>query len=175
MTPIRTRRDCSCRASLPEAEKLCQRVLAEQPDHFQAALLAGRIALLGNRLDEARKLLERGGKLKHEDKAAAAFLAEVFYRRDDFQQASAWLRKAGKDAMAAQLESFKDRIPYQITGQRTAHVKFIHTDPLPLVSVAVNGQEVNFLIDTGASEVILDSDLAKKAGISVFGEEARSF
>jgi hypothetical protein len=45
-------------------------------------------------------------------------------------------------------------------GQAT-RLKFLKADPLPLVSVRVNGgDEVTFFIDTGGSEVALDTDFA---------------
>ncbi len=43
-------------------------------------------------------------------------------------------------------------------------------DPLPLISVRVNGSdEVIFFIDTGGSEVALDSDFARELGVPQFG------
>ena len=53
-------------------------------------------------------------------------------------------------------------------------VKFVKTDPLPLVNVRVNGgDEVTFFIDTGGSEVTLDTDFAKELGVPQFGDGAR--
>jgi predicted aspartyl protease len=47
---------------------------------------------------------------------------------------------------------------------------FVNTDPLPVVRVRVNASdEVNFLIDTGASEIVLDPDFAKMVGAKTFG------
>lgn len=42
--------------------------------------------------------------------------------------------------------------------------------PLPLIQVKVNGGEsVNFIIDTGGSEIYLDTDFAAKVGATQFG------
>jgi predicted aspartyl protease len=50
------------------------------------------------------------------------------------------------------------------------------TDPLPLVKVRVNGgEEVNFTIDTGAAEVVLDSTFAQKLGVKTFGSRTGTF
>jgi predicted aspartyl protease len=50
------------------------------------------------------------------------------------------------------------------------------TDPLPLVRVRVNGgKEVNFLIDTGGSEVTLDTEFARELGIKPLGTEQGTF
>jgi hypothetical protein len=136
----------------------------------------GRIALLSNRLDDAQKWLEEVTDLKPDDADAKVMLAESFYRRDDFQQAAASLNgvdvKGNKLIVSqyptlnvAKLESFKGQTPYEIRGDRqTTRLKFLKTDPLPLVSVRVNGgDEVTFFIDTGGSEVALDTEFAKGA------------
>jgi hypothetical protein len=109
-------------------------------------------------------------------------LAEAFYRRDDFQKAAASLK--GVDVSSnkmiieqyptlnvAKLESFKGQTPYELQGKgESTHVKFVRTDPLPIVNVRVNGgDEVTFFIDTGGSEVALDTDFAKELGIPQFG------
>ena len=50
------------------------------------------------------------------------------------------------------------------------------SDPLPLVSVRVNGgDEITFFIDTGGSEVALDTDFAKELGLPQFGEVQGTF
>src|SRR5262245_4790844 len=160
-----------------EAQSACRAMLAREPANVKAAVLAGRVALLSNKLDEAEKWLASANKLDSDSKAALPFLAEVYYRRDQFERAAPILRTLGKESMALQLESFKGMIPYQVRGPaQAARVKFINTDPLPLVAVSVNhGEEANFLIDTGGSEVIVDTEFAKKAGITQYGEDVRTF
>ena len=71
----------------------------------------------------------------------------------------------------AKLESFKGQTPYEAQGNgQTTRVKFFKADPLPLVSVRVNeGEEVTFFIDTGGSEVGLDTEFAKELGLPQFG------
>jgi Aspartyl protease len=75
------------------------------------------------------------------------------------------------------MESFKGQTPYEIQGDgQITHVKFIKTDPLPVVSVHINGgDEVNFFIDTGGSELALDSEFAKELGLPQFGEVQGTF
>src|SRR5271156_3539736 len=72
----------------------------------------------------------------------------------------------------AKLESFKGQTPYEVQGDgQTTRLKFLKTDPLPLVSVRVNGgDDVTFFIDTGGSEVALDTEFAKELGLPHFGE-----
>jgi hypothetical protein len=115
-------------------------------------------------------------------------LAEVYYRRDDFEKAAASLD--GIDVSTnplvvaqyptlnvAKLRSFKGQTPYQVLGDgQTTRLKFLRTDPLPLVSVRVNGgAEVTFFIDTGGSEVALDTEFARELGVPQYGAVQGTF
>jgi Aspartyl protease len=146
------------------------------------------IALLSNRLDDAQKWLEEATALQPGDADAKVMLAEAFYRRDDFQQAAASLNGVEVSTNklitsqyptlnVAKLESFKGQTPYEVHGDgQTTRLKFLKTDPLPLVSVRVDGgDEVTFFIDTGGSEVALDTEFAKELGLPHFGEVQGTF
>lgn len=160
----------------PEAEKLYAAALSQDPKNAAAALRLGRIALLGNRLEEAEKWLNQALAIQPGDKLAQRSLAEVYRRRDDFERAAPLLASAGREGEAKKLASFKGVVPYQIEGPaQETHLKFVHTDPLPLIQVKVNGQEVSFILDTGGGEVILDPELAQKAGVVSVGSETGTF
>ena len=169
-----------------EARKGYARVADKNPNDYSAVLQLGRIALLSNQLNDAQKWFEQALRLQPDDIDAKVMLAEAFYRRDDFQQAAAALN--GVDVSTnklvieqyptlnvATLESFKGETPYELHGEgQTTRLKFIRSDPLPLVNVRVNGgEEVTFFIDTGGSEVTLDS--AKELGLPQFGEVQGTF
>jgi predicted aspartyl protease/Tfp pilus assembly protein PilF len=171
-----------------EAGKLYSQIATQNPKDYSATLQLGRIALLSNRLDDAQKWLEKAITLKPGDADAKVMLAEVFYRRDDFQKAAASLN--GVDVSSnkliieqyptlnvAKLESFKGQTPYELHGNGTStRVKFVKTDPLPVVNVRVNGgDEVTFFIDTGGSEVVLDTDFAKELGVPLFAAVQGTF
>jgi hypothetical protein len=171
-----------------EAGKIYARVADQDPKDYAAILGLGRIALLSNRLDDAQKWLERAIALRPDDADAKAMLAEAFYRRDDFQKAAASLNGveiSSNKLIASQyptlnvrnLESFKGQTPYEVQGDgQETFLKFVKTDPLPLVSVRVNGgDEVTFFIDTGVSEVVLDTDFAKELGVPQFGAVQGTF
>src|SRR6266403_987175 len=171
-----------------EADKLYSQIAAQNPKDYSATLQLGRVALLSNRLDDAQKSLEKAITLQPGDADAKVMLAEVFYRRDDFQKAAASLN--GVDVSSnkliisqyptlnvAKLESFKGQTPYELHGNGTStRLKFVKTEPLPVVSVRVNGgDEVTFFIDTGGSEVTLDTEFAKELGVSKFGAVQGTF
>jgi len=170
------------------AGKHYSKIVAQNPKDHSAILQLGRIALLSNRLDEAQKWLEKAKTLQPDDTDAKVMLAEVFYRRDDFQKAAAALN--GVDVSnnkliiqqyptlnVAKLESFKGQKPYDLQGNgESTRLKFVRTEPLPIVNVRVNGgDEVTFFIDTGGSEVALDTDFAKELGVPQFGAVQGTF
>jgi len=170
------------------AGKHYSKIVAQNPKDHSAILQLGRIALVSNRLDEAQKWLEKAKTLQPDDTDAKVMLAEVFYRRDDFQKAAASLN--GVDVSnnkliisqyptlnVAKLESFKGQKPYDLQGNgESTRLKFVRTEPLPIVNVRVNGgDEVTFFIDTGGSEVALDTDFAKELGVPQFGAVQGTF
>ena len=164
------------------------RIAADAPDDYSAILQLGRIALLSNHLDDAENWLERAIALRPGDSDPEVMLAEVYYRRDDFEKAAASLN--GVDVSAnrliisqyptlnvAKLRSFHGQTPYEVHGDgQSTRLKLLRTDPLPLVSVRVNGgDDVTFFIDTGGSEVALDTEFARELGVPQFGAVQGTF
>ena len=88
--------------------------------------------------------------MRSSDDDAKVMLAELFYRRDDFQKAAASL--SGVEVATnkliisqyptlnvAKLESFKGQTPYDVIGEgQNTCLRFLNADPLPLVTVRVN-------------------------------------
>lgn len=151
--------------------------LKAEPGNFHAYLRLGEIALLANRLEEAERWLTKAVDLGPDEPRPRALLAEVHYRRDDFQAAASLFRALGRDAMARKLESFEGRTPYATEPKaQVASLPLVTVDPLPIVQVQVNGSgPVNFLIDTGGAEVILDAAFADEVGAARFGTERGTF
>jgi hypothetical protein len=171
-----------------QAAEQYARIVAEHPDDYPTILGFGRVALLSNRLADAENWLKKASALRPGDTDPKVMLAEVYYRRDDFEKAAAAL--SGIDVGAnsliasqyptlnvAKLQSFKGQVPYELRGDgQSTRVKFLRTDPLPLVSVRVNGgREVTFFIDTGGSEIALDTAFARELGVPQFGAVQGTF
>jgi len=147
----------------PEADTGYEEVLNRDPKNVHALIQRGYIALLSNRLARAQGLLRRSLELEPGDAQAKQLLALAVYRADDFDQAAqlGW--------QAPLLASFRGRVPYDIQGPDVSRIPLLLTRPLLLVDVAVNGLEpVPFVIDTGATTIGLDPDLARRAGVSLF-------
>jgi Aspartyl protease/Tetratricopeptide repeat len=171
-----------------EAGKLYSQMAAQNPKNYSATIQLGRIALLSDRLDNAQKWLEKAISLQPGEVDAKVMLAEVYYRRDNFEKAAAALK--GVDVSTnpliisqyptlnvAKLQSFRGQTPYAVHGDgQSTRLKFLKTDPLPLVSVRVNGGgEVTFFIDTGGSEVTLDTDFGRELGVPQFATVQGTF
>ncbi len=160
-----------------DAKKSFLKVIKENPTDFQALVLLGNIALLSNKFKEAEEWLKKAMEAEPEEPAPHALLAEVNYRQDKFKEAAESLRFYGINDMAERLESFKGSTPYQIESEKDVFkVKMEQVDPLPIVKVKINGhKEVNFLVDTGAAEIMIDADFAKEINLKSFGEKTGVF
>lgn len=161
-----------------EAEGAYAKAAALDEQNLQAVLRLGEIALLGNRFAEAEERLRRATKLGPSEKRPKELLAEMLYRQDRFEEAAAALRReVGPDAVAEKLASFKGLRPYETSGDvASTEVKFVQTDPLPVIRARINGgDEVYLLIDTGAAELYLDPEFAGKIGVARFGETTGTY
>lgn len=163
--------------SFGEAQRAYADIAAQDPKDFHAASQLGHIALLSNKLDDAEPWLRKALDLKHGDADAKIMLAETLYRKNDFFHAARALQGLSPDDAKlknyltlneAKLESFRDEDPYKFerdAGEST-RLPFIKSDPLPVVNVRVNGGgDVAFFIDTGGSELLLDSEFARELNV----------
>jgi predicted aspartyl protease len=174
--------------SFGEAQKAYAQIAAKDPKDFHAVSQLGYIALLSNKLDDAEPWLRKALDLKHGDADAKIMLAETLYRKNDFFHAARALQGLGpEDATklkiystlnVAKLESFRDDDPYKFerdAGEST-RLPFIKSDPLPVVNVRVNGSpDAAFFIDTGGSELLLDSEFARELKIKPMGSVEGTF
>ncbi len=137
-----------------------------------------RILVLMNRLNEAFRFYELNSEYSHPpppDKAVERLFAEVCRRQHDYKTAARHYRAAGDEAKALQLQNFNGA-PYETSPKdQTAQVRFLVTDPLPVVSVMANGVQANFIIDTGAADVVLDPEFAAKIGVKAISSAQGTF
>jgi hypothetical protein len=160
----------------PEAEAAYLDAHQKNPKELRISTRLGMIALFSNRLDDSEKYLQRAARPGPFEAVANNLLGELSYRRDEFPEAARRFRAGGSSYRAEPLELFGDAAPYTISapGDET-RLKFVATDPLPIVQARVNGGEsANFLIDTGGAEVQLDSDFAQRLHLSFVGETSET-
>jgi len=160
-----------------QAEEVYERVLAAHPSNGRATMRLGELALLGNRFEGAKRYLKKAIELLPADKKPKMLLAEAYYRQDDYEHAAPLFRAAGREPVADQLESFKRVTPHDIVGKSDiTRIKFVQTDPLPIVQARVNDKyNIYLLIDTGAAALILDPEFADEAGATRFGKTIGTF
>jgi hypothetical protein len=178
-TPEKVRADAESAfvaARFDEADRGYATMLAKQPKDTLALLRRGQIALFSNRLAAARPLIEKARASGATPIRVASLLGEISYRQDDYATAAAQFKLAGREAKAAKLASFGASRPWRIEGPDSVAIPMIQVDPLPLVSMTVNGRgPYFFLIDTGGSELALDPALADTLGLATYGEEMGTF
>lgn len=171
-----------------EARAIYSQVVDKNSKDDHALQQLGYIALLSNQLDDAQKWLGKAIALKPDNAEAKVMLAEVFYRQDNYQKAAAQLTEIGPKyldmirndyptLMLPQLESFKGQEPYKLHGRgNSTAITFLKSEPLPVVNVRINGSaDVTFFIDTGGSELLLDSDFARELGVKSLGSIQGTF
>jgi Aspartyl protease len=174
------------RGEFAQSKALCLKLHAENEKQPTLLKTLGAIALFENRLSDAQIYLQAAKNLAPTssplDTALYSMLAETWYRQDKFSEAAQILRSIGRTAFAEALESFGGgvtaRKPYTIANGMNSEVvvKFVQTDPLPIVHISVNGSaDALFIIDTGGGALILDPDFAKKVGAVEFGAETGTF
>jgi hypothetical protein len=155
----------------PEAEAAFTDALQKNPHDLKVSTLLGMTDLFSNHLDDAEKYLQRAAETGPFQTVAQNLLGEVYYRRDQFPEAARWFRTGGSAERAEPLEFFGEAAPYTIEGAPDeTRLRFVATDPLPIVQVRVNGSDLaTFLIDTGGAEVQIDSDLARRLKLASAG------
>ena len=155
----------------PEAETAYLDALQKNPKELRISTRLGMVALFSNRLDDSEKYLRRAARPGPLEAVANNLLGEVFYRRDEFPEAAGRFHAGGSAYRAEPLELFGDATPYTISGPgNETRLRFLATDPLPIVRVRVNGSEAaDFLIDTGGAEVQLDADFARRLDLTTVG------
>lgn len=160
-----------------EAKRIFSEVLIEVPANSQALIYSGYIALLENRLPEASAQLQNALEHMPNSKAVKSLLADAYYRQDNFHNAAKLLHSLNRKSHAMKLEYLATKKPYEVFPSVGATVlRFIKKDPLPLIQVSINGADpVNFLIDTGGAELIIDTAYAQSLGLFEFGVEKSFF
>jgi hypothetical protein len=151
-----------------KADALYAQILARDPGNLAALAQHGYVALLNNKLSQARAILQRVVSAQPGNQQAAQNLAAALYRLNDFPAAAAAYRRLGPAAapMAAMLASFGDAAPYQLAGPDATRLPFLRTSPLPMVSISVNGSAaVPVHLDTGGGALAVDASYAASAGV----------
>lgn len=102
----------------------------------------------------------------------------VLYQQDRYRDIAALAFPAGVRLPLWSVAKHFERDPYRIEWhghRRESRVRFRSADPLPVLTVLVDGTPVNVILDTGADQLILDDRLAQSLGIAVIDSATGSF
>ncbi len=155
--------DLARKASLRAAEELFREGKFEEAEYrfaalekdiefrYESALYLGAIALYRNDLELAERRLQDALKIVPDSKQVKRVLINVYYRGDKFTQAAPLYHAIGEETASKKFESFKGLKPYDISGNIDAtHIRFITTDPLPLIEAKAERQTGSILSSTRA-------------------------
>jgi len=180
-------------ARFDEAEAAYRQAAALEPESSRVLEGLAAIALLGNRADEAARLLEQAIQLApwHSgfwpmDVQRKTRLAMAYYRQNRFDDASRLFRAAAGpiplgplgelETLARHTGLFAGLVPYALDGPAQDRIPFVVTDPLPVLPVSVNGSPpAYFILDTGGAEIILDDEFAGEVGAELAGAFAATY
>ncbi len=154
------------------AEQAFKKVLEAQPENPEALAQLSRLAFYSNNLKDAEALSQKALRFDAENKIAKEILPLVYYRQNEFAKAAPLIGNLGNQPQSDRLGSFETQALYQIEAtSETLRIPFIKSDPVPVVRVSVNGgAPVDFIIDTGTAELVIDSSLANQAGAKTYGK-----
>jgi tetratricopeptide (TPR) repeat protein len=158
------------------SQKAYKEILITSPNDLKSLVYMGYTSLLFNQLDESEKWFNKVKEIKPNLPTLNYFMSEIYHRQLQFSKAATLYRASGREAMAKKMEYFSIVQPYQMDSSfNETSIKFIVTDPLPIVEVIINNDcKGYFIIDTGGGELILSEDFAKKTEVSSFGVEKGS-
>jgi hypothetical protein len=103
-------------------------------------------------------------------------LGLVYYQTNQYAK-SRNLGKGIEHPLLGLIKSFQQESPNQIewNGNTETAVPFLMTDPLPLISVRIQGQPIYACIDTGGDSFVLDNKIAGSLGIEPISSMTGTF
>jgi hypothetical protein len=150
------------------AREAIARILADGEPSIEAQRLGAELAYLSGRYDEAEELLGRILAREPDDRRALRKLVLVCFQTGRYEKCPELPEDQGMPH-ADLMRSFGEDTPYRIEwgAKDETVVPFLLTDPLPVLTVTIEGREVTTLLDTGGDTFILDPEIAASLGIEV--------
>lgn len=143
--------------------------------------LGAKIALLLSDYDRAealyKRLMDVAAKGSESYEKAVSGLVRTYYQSNQYGKTKdlklpiQWSETRGIGALLIFMQKFEGE-PYQIewaTEEKVAHLNitndFRTPGALPLMTLQVNGHDVEFILDTGGDRLYIDNAIARKVGI----------
>ncbi len=157
------------------ANSLLQLLLDGAKPSNDILLLAADLEYLFGRYENAENLLQKiialnPGDLQIQARAQAKLVFAYYQSNQYAKSADLFKGLEGKIKLPVWdlMKAFGRERPYQVVwpqGINLAETPFAVTDPLPVISVELEGRPIHALIDTGADAFILDNEIAASMGI----------
>lgn len=157
-------------AHFDEAEAAAKAALAREKGEVEALWILARIRVMQGKWSEARGLLQKAQKAGVSPSLIAAQMVWVHSHQRKFSEAANALEVAGPGnaPLAGRYRSFVGN-PLQVkTGKSCqATVPLAKDSPLAVIDVSFGTTTVPMVIDTAATDLIIDTDLAAQAGATI--------
>lgn len=162
-----------------QSQEILKPLLAHETPSPQAIYLSAQIEYLTGHYAEAERLFDILIKQFSEFKEKAECgLEYVYYQTNQYSKAqNLSIASIEETGIGSMMRAFGNRNPYQvewIESDKTV-IRFLRTDPLPLIQAEIAGQLYNFVIDTGAGETYFDASLASSLGIKTIAAQEGTF
>lgn len=159
-----------------DAAELYSDLARREPGRLDIHVRLGRLALLhnypGQAIEHFATVLNNGLR----SMANWEMLADAYLQNDEPGQAALCYERAGRSGLAGTLAVMASLDVRQVTGPvDSVELEWLTGPNLPLVKIEVNGYPLNLLVDTAASDLVLDEKSAIAAGVPHGGSETRFF
>jgi hypothetical protein len=156
-------------AHFDEAIRACNATLGIDGKEPEALMLLARVAVLQGRYGDAVKTIRRAQRLSVRPELLARERGWIHHRRREYGRLADELDSAGNPVLAGRYRAFAGKPLQPVLGADPCRVEvpMMINAPLSIVEIEIDGKKTGAIIDTGAADVILTDDMAKKAGVAI--------
>ncbi|MCH7489068.1 MAG: retropepsin-like domain-containing protein [Gemmatimonadetes bacterium] len=136
--------------------------------------LGARLAYMTGDYTRAEVLFTHVRSVSDEDSEAHGDAAEglmmVYYQTNQYAKARSVTLPEGADRSLLEFMQRFEGTPYQVewaSAEKVALLSFSTQDPLPLMTLEINGHSVEFILDTGGDRFVIDEAIAEQIGVDV--------
>jgi len=154
-------------AEFDQAKKVLKPLINAEEVSPEVLHLMADIEYISGNYEQAEKYYTSLSSYSEYSEVAQYGLMMVYYQQNEYGKAKDLQIGEQGQVFQSIMTAFNDEQPYQIdwNGLQQAVIPFKFTDPLPVVPIEINSQEVNVIIDTGAAEFMIDDQLAAELGV----------
>lgn len=157
-------------AHFDEADKAARATLSLDKSEVEALWILARLRVMQGKWREAQGLLQKAQKAGVSTSLVAAQMVWVHSHQRKFSEAANALEVAGPGnaPLAGRYRSFVGN-PLQVQVPKSCQttVPMAKDSPLAVIEIELGGNMVPMVIDTAATDLIIDTDLATKAGATI--------